>query len=140
MPAKLPILDLMAKGFQEHQDRLNALNLLGKDLARRAKSKCEVCETAGVSLRAYEVPPEPKEPELDRCAFVCETCAGALANPKKKLVPNEWRTLGNTIWTEVPAVQVCVIRLLRRIAEDAAWAREILEEAYLDEEIEDWVG
>ncbi|MEM1296836.1 MAG: phnA protein [Verrucomicrobiota bacterium] len=130
----------MAKGFQEHQERVNALNLLGKELARRAKSKCEVCEAAGVPLRAFEVPPEPKEPDLDHCAFVCETCFNALSNPKQKLIANEWRTLGNTIWGEVESVQVCVVRLLRRIAEDAAWAQEILDEAYLDPEVEDWAS
>lgn len=130
----------MAKGFQEHQERVNALNLLGKELARRAKSKCEVCEAAGVSLRAFEVPPEPKQPDLEHCAFVCDTCFDALTNPKQKLVANEWRTLGNTIWTEVPAVQVCVVRLLRRIAEGAPWAQETLDEAYLDPEIEEWAS
>ncbi len=128
----------MAKGFQQNQDRLNALNRLGKDLARRAKSKCEVCEEAGVPLRAYEVPPEPSEPELDHCVFICQTCQEALSNPKKALVPNEWRDLGNTIWTEVPAVQVCVVRLLRRIAEKEPWAQEMLDEAFLSPEVEEW--
>ena len=128
----------MAKGFQEHQDRLNALSLLGKDLARRAKSKCEVCEEAGVSLKTYEVPPAPKEPELGRCVFVCAKCEEALGNEKLSLVPNEWRALESTIWSEVPAVQVCVVRLLRRLAEKEAWAAETIDNAILEPEAEEW--
>lgn len=128
----------MAKGLQKHQERVAALNSFGKELARRAKSKCEVCEDAGVPLAVYEVGPEPKEPELEKCVFACERCRTALDEPKKKLEPNEWRTLGNTIWSEVPAVQVAVVRLLRRIAPDGDWARESLEEAYLEETIQEW--
>lgn len=130
----------MAKGFQQHQARMAQISRFGRELARRAKSKCEVCESAGVSLTAFEVPPTPEEADIDHCVFICATCQDALENPKKKLEPNEWRTLGNTIWSEVPAAQVAVVRLLRRIAKDpeGAWARELLEETYLDPEIEEW--
>ena len=130
----------MAKGFETHQARVQELNRLGKDLARRAKSKCEVCEAAGVSLKAYEVPPEPKEPELDRTILVCATCESALTNPKTQFQPEEWRSLANTIWTETPAAQVVIVRLLKRLADDAAWARETLDEAFLDPEIEEWAN
>jgi len=117
------------------------ISRFGRDLARRAKSKCEICESSGVPLTAYEVPPTPAEADIDHCVFACATCQEALEKPQMTLEPNEWRTLGNTIWSEVPAVQVAVLRLLRRIAKDpqgGAWARELLEETYLDEEIEEW--
>ena len=41
---------IMAKGLLKHQERKSALSLLGKDLARRARSKCELCEASGVPL------------------------------------------------------------------------------------------
>ena len=47
----------MAKGLDKHRERLEALALFGKDLTRRAGSKCELCETAGVKLQIHEVPP-----------------------------------------------------------------------------------
>lgn len=130
----------MAKGFQENQDRVQALQLLGRELARRAKSKCEVCEGGGVPLRAYEVPPEPRDPAIEKTIFICERCESALMKPKTKFQPEEWRALANSIWTEVPAAQVAIVRLLRRLAADADWARETLDEAFLDPEIEEWAG
>lgn len=128
----------MSKGKERHEERQAALGMLGKDLARRARSRCEVCETAGVPLRPYEVPPAPREPDLDRCALICEKCESALENRRVPLVDAEWRCLGNTLWSEVPAVQVAVVRLLRRLAPDAAWARELLEDALLDEPTLAW--
>ncbi|MEM7013394.1 MAG: phnA protein [Verrucomicrobiota bacterium] len=130
----------MAKGYDANQERLQALSMLGKDLARRAKSKCEVCEAAGVSLKPYEIPPAPKEPDLEKTILVCERCESALTNPKTKFNGEEWRALANTIWTETPAAQVAIVRLLKRIAETSDWAREALDEAYLDTEVEEWVN
>ena len=128
----------MAKGYQANQERKAALNSFGKDLARRSKSKCEICESPGVSLSTWEVPPVPNDPDLDRCVFICDTCRGALENEKQTLAPNEWRNLANTIWSEVPAVQVCVVRLLRRLPAEAGWPQQTLDEAFLDEEITNW--
>ena len=47
----------MAKGYDGNQARIEALSLLGKDLARRAKSKCELSGESGVPLKTYEVEP-----------------------------------------------------------------------------------
>jgi protein PhnA len=128
----------MAKGKEKHEERQAALELLGKDLARRARSRCEVCEASGVPLRAYEVPPPPAEPEMDRCALICHSCEKALENTRLELKDGEWRCLGNTLWSDVPAVQVAVVRLLRRLAPRTDWARELLEDALLDEETLAW--
>ncbi len=129
----------MAKGFEAHQARMNVLSFLGKDLARRAKSKCELCETSGQSLAAYEVPPALSEPDVDHCIFICERCLTALDSPKKRLDAEEWRFLSNAIWSEVPAVVVVAVRMLRRLEKQGAdWARELLEETYLEPDIQTW--
>lgn len=127
----------MAKGLVKHQERQSALNLLGKDLARRARSKCEICEASGVPLAIYEVAPIPSEPEYDSCLMLCETCKTQLENPKR-LEPNHWRCLTKSIWSEVPAVQVVSLRQLRRLSEKQDWAQEALEYAYPEPEIEQW--
>ena len=129
---------LMAKGFQENQERVARLAGLGKDLARRARSKCELCEAAGVSLKIYEVPPVPAEPDFDRCLMLCGDCHSAAENPRRFEPGERWRCLAQTIWSEVPAAQVMALRLLRRQAATQPWAREALEEAYVDPEIEAW--
>ena len=128
----------MAKGYEVNQERVAALASLGKDLARRSKSRCELCETSGVGLSPFEVPPEPKLPELDRCLFLCDRCREQAGNPKRFQPGEAWRCLAQTIWSEVPAVQVMAVRLLRRQANSEEWAREVLAEAYLDPEVELW--
>ncbi|WP_067515612.1 phnA protein [Endozoicomonas ascidiicola] len=127
----------MAKGLQKHQARKDALNLLGKDLARRAKSKCETCEASGVSLSIYEVEPVPNEPDYDHCLMICETCKDQLENPKRINV-HHWRCAAKGIWSEVPAVQVVSLRQLRNLSTTQDWAADALEHAYLDSEVEAW--
>ncbi len=129
----------MAKGREEYQARQFTLQGFGKDLARRAKSKCEVCEASGAKLTPYEVPPEEALPAYERCILICDDCREALENPKKFTPGEHWRVLAQTVWSDVAPVQVVAVRLLRRHGDSEAWAREALEEVYLDEEQEDWV-
>ena len=121
----------MAKGLEKHQERQRQLSLFGKDLTRRARSCCELCGTSGAKLSIYELAPVPQEPEFQRCLFLCGSCTEPLNNPKK-LAPDYWRFL-----SEIPIVQVLAARILDYIGRKESWASEILEEAYLDEEIVD---
>ena len=133
----------MAKGLQKHQERVNDLNRLGKDLARRASSKCELCGAAGVPLKTREVAPVPAEPDIDHCLMVCETCQEQLdylGNKPKRVQPDHWRCLGKTIWSTLPAAQVVSLRVLRQLENDYPWVGEILEHVYLDAEVEDWAN
>ncbi len=129
----------MARGKEVHEARVSALNLLGKDLARRAKSKCELCERGGEVLSILEVPPEPKEPDFERCVMICEQCKTAISEPKRFQAGEQWRFLAQTVWSDVPPVQVLAVRLLRRQSSSQGWAREALDDLFLDDEIEAWV-
>ncbi len=129
----------MAKGFEKHKARQDALTRLGRTLARRASSSCELCGESGVPLAAFEVPPIPEEPDADRCAFSCEPCTRDMVSEKSP-DPRRWRLLEHTMWSDVPAVQVMAVRLLRRLARThEAWAHDALEELYLDPAVEEWV-
>lgn len=127
----------MAKGYETHQARNLALQALGKDLARRAKSKCELTGVSGVSLQAYEVPPVSVEPELDRTLLISEECHAVLERPAT-LAGQEWRCLAETVWADMPAVQVVSWRMLRVLAVKEDWAREVLEAVFLDPEVQSW--
>jgi len=127
----------MAKGYDTHQSRALALQLLGKDLARRAKSKCELTGASGVPLRAYEVPPVGPEPDLDRTLLVSEECHAALERPKT-LTGQSWRCLAETVWAEMPAIQVVSWRMLAVLAQKEDWAREVLDGVFLDPEVQAW--
>ena len=82
----------MARGLDQHKERQRILSSFGKDLTRRCKSTCELCEAKEVKLSIYEVPPVLSEPEYESCIFICETCSEQLANPKR-IDANHWRCL-----------------------------------------------
>ncbi|MCF6310940.1 MAG: hypothetical protein L3J39_00670 [Verrucomicrobiales bacterium] len=130
----------MSKGFETHQLRQQNLASLGKDLARRAKSKCELCEKGGVKLRTYEVPPLSTDPELGRCLLLCEHCFEQVSEPKRFKAGEQWRCLAQVLWSEEPAVQVVAARLLARQQSSQSWAAEALQQVWLAPEIEDWIA
>ena len=127
----------MGKGYDTHQARVVALQGLGKDLARRAKSKCELTGAAGVPLRPYEVPPVGEGPQIERTLLVSEACIEMLKHPDR-LKGREWQCLAEVVWSEMPAVQVVAWRMLNELAKREDWARQVIEEIFLDEEVESW--
>lgn len=124
----------MGRGYDENQERLAVLQSFGKDLARRAKSTCELSLAKGVPLKVYEVPPAPKQPDFERCLFLSEETIAGLEKPGL-LVADDWRHLAELIWSEMPLQQVMAYRILTYFAPRYDWCAEILEEAYLDDDI-----
>jgi protein PhnA len=129
-PSQPAIMPVMSRGYQANQERLFALQGLGKDLARRAKSHCEITGIGGVPLQPWEVPPVPDYPDLDRTVLICSEVAEALDNPDTLAGPR-WHCLAERLWSDVPAVQVLAWRMLAHLAESDHWAREALEQADL---------
>lgn len=126
----------MAKGYDIYKERLDKVTWFGKELTRRAKSKCELCEATGVKLSVFEVPPVQEEPEVERCIFICDECRGKIEN-LKKIKENDLRFLSNSIWSEVPLIRAVSIYLLKVISEKFSWAEDMLEDLYIEEEIEE---
>lgn len=129
----------MSRGKQEHEARNAVLNSFGKELARRAKSKCELCERGGESLAIFEVPPVPREPDAGRCLLLCGDCLAAAENPGRFAAGEHWRFLAEQAWSGNLMVQVMAVRLLRRQGAAQHWAREALDGLFLDEEVESLV-
>jgi len=130
----------MSTGFKVKFYRQNVLSRFAKDLVRRSRSHCELCGKNGVKLEVHEVTPLEEEPSVDACVFICEGCHRQVDDPKK-IMPTHWRCLNNSLYSEVPAVQVIAFRLLRHIAgKGEHWAEELMEHAYLESEIEDWAN
>jgi len=105
-----------------------------KELHIRSESKCELC---GVTedLGVYEVPPGSGG-SVDECVFICETCCEQIENPEKVDV-HHWRCLNDSMWSQVPAVQVIVWRMLKRLSAEG-WPQELLDTLYLDESTQAW--
>jgi len=105
-----------------------------KALQARSESKCELCG-ATESLDVYELPPTSNG-SADECILICETCHEQIENPEKTDA-NHWRCLNDSIWSQVPAVQVMAWRMLNRLSAEG-WPQDLLDMLYLDDETLLW--
>ncbi len=105
-----------------------------KALLTRSGSKCELCGATG-SLGVYEVPPD-SENDADKCVLICESCREQIEQPER-VDANHWRCLNDSMWSQVPAVQVIAWRMLTRLSAEG-WPQELLDMLYLDDEILTW--
>ncbi len=100
----------------------------------RSESQCELCG-ATESLGVYEVPPRSNG-SADECVFICATCREQIEDPEKVDVQH-WRCLNESMWSQVPAVQVVAWRMLKRLSTEG-WAQGLLDMLYLDEDTLSW--
>ena len=105
-----------------------------KELHTRSGSKCELCNSTD-NLSVYEVPPSSNG-SADESVLICQTCIEQIDNPEKVDI-NHWRCLNETMWTEVPAVQVMVWRMLTRLRAEG-WPQDLLDMLYLEEDTLAW--
>jgi len=105
-----------------------------KILHDRCESKCELCGAAD-SLGVYEIPPNSNA-GADECLLICQTCREQIENPEK-IDTRHWRCLNDSMWSQVPAVQVVAWRMLTRLRAEG-WPQDLLDMLYLDEEILTW--
>lgn len=105
-----------------------------KALHERSESKCELC-SATKNLGVYEIPPA-SDGGTDQCVLVCETCREQIEMPEKMDV-NHWRCLNDSMWNQVPAVQVMAWRMLTRLRGEG-WPQDLLDMLYLDDETLTW--
>jgi len=104
------------------------------ELQERSQSKCELC-SATENLSCYEVPPT-SDGSADECIFICQTCREQIENPDK-LDTNHWRCLNDSMWSQIPAVQVVAWRMLTRLSADG-WPQDLLDMLYLADETLAW--
>jgi len=104
------------------------------DLQARSESKCELC-SATENLSVYEVPPNSNG-GLDQSILLCATCQDQIENPAN-VNANHWRCLNDSMWSQVPAVQVMAWRMLNRLRAEG-WPQDLLDMLYLDDETQKW--
>jgi protein PhnA len=103
-------------------------------LLQRSSNKCELCGSA-TGVKLYEVQPQDGRSE-DNCIMICAKCE-AQVEKKEQLDGNHWKVLSETMWSEVPGVQVVAWRMLNRLRNES-WATDNLDMLYLDEEKLAW--
>ncbi len=103
-------------------------------LHERSGSICELC-TANDELSVYAVPPQGGTGP-DDSVLLCATCRNQIDDPAQ-VDANHWRCLNESMWSQVPAVQVMAWRMLNRLRGEG-WPQELLDMLYLDDETLAW--
>lgn len=106
------------------------VGILGKDLTRRSRGRCELCEGRD-DVRAYELPPFPVDPDPERALMACARCREWLEGVA--IDPVHARFLSTAIWSDVAPVRLAAARLLLA-TDDLAdpWLRDALDAAGVD--------
>ena len=107
---------------------------LEEAILERSGNICELCKSDS-SLSLYEVPGNSGKDEAS-CIMICDKCLAQI-DKKEELDSSHWAVLSETMWSEVPGVQVVAWRLLNRLR-SLSWAAESLDMLYLDETNLDW--
>jgi len=105
-----------------------------EQLAIRSGNKCELCKSVD-NLKLFEVPPE-KGLSADTSILICTKCQAQIEK-KEGLDSKHWRCLAESMWSEVPAVQVTAWRMLNRLRTES-WAMENLDMLYLPDVLLAW--
>lgn len=105
-----------------------------KELHSRSGSKCELCSSTD-NLSVYEIPPTSNL-NPDQCILLCATCQEQIEDPEKINI-NHWRCLNDSMWSQIPAVQVMVWRILTRLSSEG-WPQDLLDMLYLDDDTLAW--
>jgi protein PhnA len=105
-----------------------------QSLQERSNSQCELCSSSE-NLAVYEVPPGSNN-SPDGSAYICQTCRTQIEDAGTT-DPNHWRCLNDSMWSQIPAVQVIAWRMLTRLSGEG-WPQDLLEMLYLEEETLAW--
>lgn len=105
-----------------------------QELRQRSDNKCELCG-AVEELEVYAVPPGEGESGAE-CVLLCGVCREQIEDAEKVDV-NHWRCLNDSMWSQVPAVQVMAWRMLTRL-QGEGWPLDLLDMLYLDDETLAW--
>lgn len=107
---------------------------LEQDLRDRSGNVCELCGSTD-DLDVFTVP-DSAESTADTHLFICATCRTQIENPDA-VDPNHWRCLNDSMWSQVPAVQVVAYRMLYRLKGEG-WPQDLLDMMYMEEETKTW--
>ncbi|MFK5923435.1 MAG: hypothetical protein QM496_14755 [Verrucomicrobiota bacterium] len=80
------------------------------------------------------------EPDLEKCLLLCCDCFEQVSEPRRFKAGEQWRFLAQVLWSELPAVQVVAVRMLKRQQDSQQWASSALEQVWLEPEVEAWAG
>jgi protein PhnA len=101
---------------------------------QRSNQTCELCNDAE-NVQPYAVMPQDYA-TAENTAGLCDSCRQQL-DKKVPLNAAHWMPLKDTMWSEVPCVQVLAWRMLHRLKNES-WAADLLDMLYLDDDNLQW--
>lgn len=102
---------------------------ISKELIERSNNCCELCNSNN-NLLEFKV--EPK----DEYIVICENCQNEMKSLEN---PNYFRVLNDTMWSQIPAVQVAIYRILKSISSND-WSQDMIDMLYLEPEVLAWAN
>ena len=108
---------------------------IDKFLLNRAHEQCECC-SATEKLAVYELPASATS-GLEAQLLLCEKCISEADAEERD--QNHWRCLNDSMWSELPAMQVFAWRMLQRL-KPYGWPSDLLEMMYLEEDLLNWAA
>jgi protein PhnA len=103
-------------------------------LRERSDNSCELC-TAKEKLAVYVVGPDTAG-AADKEVLLCSFCRDQIEG-EEGFDENHWRCLSDSMWSQVPAVQVLAWRLLSLLS-DKGWPQDLLDMMYLEDDVLSW--
>ncbi len=103
-------------------------------LLDRSNSCCELCGS-DTALSVFDVPPVTVV-DADHAILLCSKCREQIEDADK-VDSNHWRCLNDSMWSQIPAVQVMAWRMLNQLASEG-WPQDLLDMLYLDDEVLAW--
>ena len=104
-----------------------------QSLLQRAANQCELCTSAN-DLSPFLVPPH-SQLTVASGVVLCATCKTQVEGGEPDA--NHWRCLNDSMWSQVPAVQVLAYRMLKRLSAEP-WAQDLLDVMYMEEDTRKW--
>lgn len=105
-------------------------------LQERSNTSCELCGLK-TGLKQYNIPPALNE-TVDTSILACETCFNQIEG-NEDMDANHWRCLNDSMWSQVPAVQILAYQQLSILTQAGeTWAQDLLDMMYLEDEHKAW--
>lgn len=106
-----------------------------QQLTDRSENRCELCASE-TGLSAYPVAPMADD-TAEHNVLLCNACR-AQVEGDAPMDPHHWRCLNDSMWSQVPAVQVMAWRILNELATTEGWAGDLRDQMYLDDDTRQW--
>lgn len=103
-------------------------------LVERSENSCELCASKD-GLEVYGVGPDC-DGSLEQSVLLCSVCRTQIEDAET-VEENHWRCLNDSMWSQIPAVQVLAWRMLSTLS-SKGWPQDLLDMLYLEDDVLIW--